>query len=106
MKYKGEFTSYVAGVKITSYDLEKAKKILDLDKKIVAGEIDVKNKKSILIDVKNKKSILIGKELAQVSGMKVGETVKLVTAENVEIDLKISGIFQTGFYDYDVNMVR
>ncbi len=95
LKYKGEFASYVAGVKITSYDLEKAKKVLDLDKKIVAGKINFENKKNILI----------GKELSLISGMKVGDTVKLVTAENVEIDLEISGIFQTGFYDYDVNMV-
>lgn len=95
LKYRGEFSSYVAGVKISAYDLEKANKYLDLDKKIIAGEVDLKNKKSILI----------GKELSGISGMKVGDTVKLVTAENKEIDLKISGIFQTGFYDYDVNMV-
>lgn len=95
LKYKGEFTSYVAGVKISAYDLEKANKYLGLDKKIVVGEVDLKNKKSILV----------GKELALISGMKVGDTVKLVTAENTEINLKISGIFQTGFYDYDVNMV-
>ncbi len=95
LKYVGDFSSYVTGVKISAYDLEKAKKYLDLDKKIIAGEIDLKNKKTILV----------GKELATISGMKVGDKIKLVTAENTEIELEISGIFQTGFYDYDVNVV-
>lgn len=95
IKYKNLFNEHISGVKIVGYDLEKAINSMDLKDKIVYGNIDLENKKGILV----------GKELAVSTGMNIGDKLKLVTAENSEFEMKIMGIFESGFYDYDLNMV-
>ena len=94
-KYNGVYGGYVAGVKIEGYDLESAKVAMDLDKKIVNGSINP--------DKIN--GILIGKELFKIIGAKLGDEVSIISSENKEIKFKIEGVFQSGYYDYDVNMV-
>ena len=54
---------------------------------------------------KIKKSILIGKELAASMGAMVGDKVKLITSEETDLEMTVGGIFQSGFYEYDLNMV-
>ena len=95
IKYEGHGEPYVAGVKVVGYDLDKAIKVMKLDDYIIAGKIDVEDKKSILI----------GKELAASMGAMVGDKVKLITSEETDLEMTIGGIFQSGFYEYDVNMV-
>lgn len=95
IKYKNLFNEHISGVKIVGYDLEKAINSMDLKDKIVYGNIDLENKKGILV----------GKELAVSTGMNIGDKLKLVTAENSEFEMEIMGIFESGFYDYDLNMV-
>ena len=94
-KYSGIYGGYVSGVKIEGYDLESAKKAMDLDKKIVAGNISP--------DKIN--GILIGKELFNSIGAKIGDKVSIISSENKEIKFEIEGVFQSGYYDYDINMV-
>ena len=95
IKYEGHGEPYVAGVKVVGYDLDKAIKVMKLDDYIIDGKIDVEDKKSILI----------GKELAASMGAMVGDKVKLITSEETDLEMTIGGIFQSGFYEYDVNMV-
>ena len=95
IKYEGHGEPYVAGVKVVGYDLDKAIKVMKLDDYIVDGKIDVEDKKSILI----------GKELAASMGAMVGDKVKLITSEETDLEMTVGGIFQSGFYEYDVNMV-
>ena len=85
----------VAGVKVVGYNLEKALTSMKLDDYIISGKVDLEDKKGILI----------GKELAATTGATVGDKIKLVTSENTEIEMNIVGIFQSGFYEYDVNLV-
>ena len=94
-KYNGIYGGYVSGVKIEGYDLESAKKAMDLDKKIVNGKI---NPEKI-------NGILIGKELFKGIGAKIGDEVSIISSENKEIKFKIEGVFQSGYYDYDINMI-
>ncbi len=94
-KYNGIYGGYVSGVKIEGYDLESAKKAMELDKKIVAGTIN-SNKIN---------GILIGKELFSAIGARLGDEVTIISSENREIKFKIEGVFQSGYYDYDINMV-
>ena len=94
-KYNGIYGGYVSGVKIEGYDLESAKKAMDLDKKIVAGTISL-NKIN---------GILIGKELFNSIGAQIGDKVSIISSENKEIKFEIEGVFQSGYYDYDINMV-
>mgnify|MGYP000993285950 CR=1 FL=1 len=95
IKYEGHGEPYVAGVKVVGYDLDKAIKVMKLDDYIIAGKIDVDDKKSILI----------GKELAASMGAMVGDKVKLITSEETDLEMTVGGIFQSGFYEYDLNMV-
>ena len=95
IKYEGHGEPYVAGVKVVGYDLDKSIKVMKLDDYIIAGKIDVDDKKSILI----------GKELAASMGAMVGDKVKLITSEETDLEMTVGGIFQSGFYEYDLNMV-
>lgn len=95
VKYHGGIGQYTSGVKVEAYDLEKADKALNLSSMIVEGKLDP-NKKN---------GIYVGKELANSTGMKVGDQLSLISAENLEIPLEIAGVFQSGFYEYDVNLV-
>lgn len=94
VKYKGNFKEYISGIKIQGFDLEAASTGMDLKNKIVAGEIEDKVN-----------SILIGSEMANVAGVNLGDEVTVVSADGKDIKFKVSGIFQTGYYDYDLNVV-
>lgn len=94
-KYNGIYGGYISGVKIEGFDLESAKKAMDLDKKIVEG--------SISPDKIN--GVLIGKELFKNIGASLGDEVTIISSENKEIKFKIEGVFQSGYYDYDINMI-
>ncbi len=94
-KYNGIYGGYISGVKIEGFDLESAKKAMDLDKKIVEGSISP-NKMD---------GVLIGKELFKNIGASLGDEVTIISSENKEIKFKIEGVFQSGYYDYDINMI-
>lgn len=94
-KYNGIYGGYISGVKIEGFDLESAKKAMDLNKKIVEG--------SISPDKIN--GVLIGKELFRNIGASLGDEVTIISSENKEIKFKIEGVFQSGYYDYDINMI-
>ncbi len=95
IKYKGIYGDYVSGVKIEGLDIEKAKKAIDIEKKLVYGSLSSKKKNSIYI----------GNELFKQLGANIGDKIFLVSAENQELPLEITGVFESGYYDYDVSMV-
>lgn len=95
LKYNGIYGSYVSGVKIEGYDLKSAQIAMNLDKKLAYGVID-ENKVN---------GILIGKELFRNIGASLGDTVTIISPENKEVKFQIMGVFQSGYYDYDMNMV-
>ena len=66
----------------------------DLDLRMIAGNNNVEELNSILV----------GEELAKGMGLKVGQEISLVSAENNEIKLIVRGIFKTGFLEYDTNL--
>lgn len=94
-KYDNGYTPFVTGVKIEGYDLEKAKKILDLNKKIVDGAIETGKINKIII----------GSELFRTIGANIGDEVTIISAENKEVKFKIMAVFQSGFYEYDKSLV-
>lgn len=94
-KYNGIYGGYISGVKIEGFDLESAKKAMNLDKKIVEGSISPGKMNGILI----------GKELFKNIGASLGDEVTIISSENKEIKFKIEGVFQSGYYDYDINMI-
>ena len=95
IKYRGIYGDYVSGVKIEGFDLEKAKTAIDIEKKIVHGKIDSEKRNGIYI----------GNELFRQLGANIGDKISLVSAENQELPLEITGVFESGYYDYDISMV-
>ncbi|MDR3259979.1 MAG: ABC transporter permease [Fusobacteriaceae bacterium] len=95
VKHNGPYGVYVAGTRIEGYQLKSVFKAMELDKKIIEGEI-----KTDQID-----GILIGKELYKIIGGQIGDEIIIISSENREISFKLTGVFQSGYYDYDVNMV-
>lgn len=95
IKYTGVYGTHISGVKVDGIDFEKAEKGLELKNKIVYGSMDLQKKNTILI----------GKELFNQLGAEIGDKITLVSAENQELPLVIGGVFESGYYEYDVNMV-
>ena len=95
IKYRGIYGDYVSGVKIEGLDIEKAKTAIDIEKKIVHGKIDSEKRNGIYI----------GNELFRQLGASIGDNISLVSAENQELPMKITGVFESGYYDYDISMV-
>ena len=56
-------------------------------------------------DISELNSILVGEEFSKEMGVDVGNEISIVSAENKEIKLVIRGIFKTGYYEYDSNLV-
>lgn len=95
IKYQNFQLKYTDGVLIEGIDEEILKNVLNINSKIVSGKIDFEEASDILI----------GKELADILKANVGDTIKIVSSENREMNFKIKGIFFFGFYEYDLNMV-
>lgn len=95
IKYTGVYGTHISGVRVDGIDFEKAEKGLELKNKIVYGSMDSQKKNTILI----------GKELFNQLGAEIGDKITLVSAENQELPLVIGGVFESGYYEYDVNMV-
>ena len=89
VKYK----EMAKGVIANGIKAESASK--DLKLKIIKG----KN------DISELNSILVGEEFSKEMGVDVGNEISIVSAENKEIKLVIRGIFKTGYYEYDSNLV-
>lgn len=89
MKYKGFKGKFVEGVVIDAFresDLEKF-----FQKYIIQGKIG--------------EGILIGEELANAMLARVGDKIQIVSHENVSFESRIAAVFNTGFYDYDFNVL-
>ena len=50
-------------------------------------------------------SVIIGKELAALYGLAVGSELRLITPKGDKVSLKIAGIYASGMYDYDLNLI-
>ncbi len=93
----------VSGVIVRGVDLNYDKNVTVFSKSIIKGSV------STLAD-KNTKYIIIGKELAKLLAVGVGDTVNMVSPFGRMTPMgmipkmskfKIGGIFTTGMYDYD-----
>ncbi|MGL4391884.1 MAG: FtsX-like permease family protein [Fusobacteriaceae bacterium] len=95
IKIKNKYSEYVSGIKIEGFDLAAAKKYMNLESKLKSGKI-LENKND---------GILIGSELAAVSSATVGDKITLITPDGKPIEMEVMGIFMTGYFDYDSNVV-
>ncbi|CAM3066356.1 FtsX-like permease family protein [Streptobacillus felis] len=70
-------------------------KLEDLDINIVEGKIESNELTSVLV----------GNEFLKKTGTVLGDEITVLTSEMREIKAKISGVFKTGFYNYDSDLL-
>lgn len=95
LKHSGTYGDYISGVKVLGIDYKEALKSKEISDKIIDGAMLVEDKKKILI----------GRELAKNLDIKLGDKVHLISSQNLNLELEIGGIFQSGFYEYDTNLI-
>jgi lipoprotein-releasing system permease protein len=107
-----EFAGIQEGVMIMSVNDSLEKLTTDLYKRIIEGEFSLKPKKSD----KNRENpaIIVGKGISDKFAISIGHELVLMTLANSEEDgdptpammrFTISGIFSTGMYEYDQNLI-
>ena len=85
----------VIGVIFRGIDPEKEKQVTNIEKYLEQGVLSL-----------GKDDVLIGKELAFRLGLKVGDKVSVVSAATPKPkEFKVTGIFNSGMFDYDMNLV-
>lgn len=90
-----KYEDYTTGVIIRGILAEKEKYVTNIESYLVSGNLP-----------QNKFEITIGKILAEQLGIFSGDEVKLITSQHTEpVGYKVVGIFMSGMYEYDVNLV-
>lgn len=85
----------VLGVILRGIDPVREKNVTNIQKYLESGSLELK-----------KNTVLIGKELSSRLGLKIGDTVSLISAASPEPEVfKIAGIFNSGMFDYDMNLI-
>ncbi|MDP3532017.1 MAG: ABC transporter permease [Alphaproteobacteria bacterium] len=87
------FGSKTMGVALSGIDPEAEKKVSTLDKDIFKGKLD-----NLLV---KKNGIIIGIGVSEKLGLKMNDTVTVVSSEGVILRMKIVGIFSTGLTTQD-----
>ncbi|MFA5276183.1 MAG: ABC transporter permease [Candidatus Omnitrophota bacterium] len=90
---KEENRFFAVGLK--GIDPEAESRTTKIDKYMVAGNI-----KDLA-----QGGLIIGRELATYLGVRNGSTVTLISPSGKQNVMKVAGIFSSGMYDYDMNMV-
>lgn len=80
---------------IKGIDPEKEKKVTRLEKYITRGA---------LAGLKGD-TVIIGKELASYLGLDLGSELNIYSPLGKQYKLKVAGVFSSGMYDYDLNLI-
>lgn len=94
IKFSSPKGLYTEGIMVDGIKTQDLINILGFKDKIIQGGTSNRLNTAVL-----------GKELADNLGIKPGDKIRLISPENKEMELEVSGIFKTGFYDYDVNAI-
>lgn len=85
----------VAGVLLRGIDPPREKDVTKIEKYLVAGTFDLSDE-----------DIIIGEELAKKFCLNLGDRVSIISAgKGRPLNFNIAGIFNSGMYEYDLNLV-
>ena len=85
----------VTGVILRGIDPERERRVTDIERYLEQGTLPLK-----------KDSVLIGRELAWRLNLMLGDTISLISAAGPKPKtFRIEGIFNSGMFDYDMNLV-
>ncbi len=89
------YKEYASGIILRGIDADREKKVTNIDKYIVKGILP-----------NNNFEIVLGSELVKQIGISLKDKVKLITPLSARpVDFTLVGIFESGMYEYDVNLV-
>ncbi len=80
---------------VKGIDPEKEKKVTRIGSLLIRGSYD-----SLVPG-----TVIVGRELASLYGLSVGSELKIITPKGERSSLKVAGVFSTGMYDYDLNLL-
>ncbi len=95
VKYEGIFGTYISGVVIMGVEDQDMNSVLNIDEKIKKGSSEFSGNTDIII----------GEELYKQIGASLNTPIRLISPENKELKFNISGIFHSGYYDFDSTLV-
>ncbi len=85
----------VLGLILRGIDPVRERDVTNIQKYLESGTIEVK-----------KDTVLIGKELSLRLGLKIGDTISLISAADPKPkSFKVAGIFNSGMFEYDMSLV-
>jgi len=85
----------VTGVILRGIDPEREKYVTNIEKYLIIGTLEV-----------GKDSVVVGKELAWRLNLTLGDEISLISAASPKPrPFKIVGVFSSGMFDYDMNLV-
>ena len=85
----------VLGVMLRGIDPVREKDVTNIQKYMESGTLELK-----------KDTVTIGSELSARLGLKIGDTISLISAADPEPkDFKIAGIFNSGMFEYDMSLI-
>ncbi|MDD5595439.1 MAG: ABC transporter permease [Candidatus Omnitrophica bacterium] len=82
-------------VGLKGIDPQKESKVTRISQYLIKGKID---------DL-NAGNVVIGKELAAYLGLRLNSTLSMFSPLGKQYSLKVVGIFKSGMYDYDLNLI-
>lgn len=91
------------GIVVRGIDSALEPKVTDIQKYLVAGTADFS-----LSDNASKApvyGVLIGRELSYGLGLELGDEITLVNPKGKKSVFRVSGLFNSGMYDYDTNII-
>jgi lipoprotein-releasing system permease protein len=101
----------VRGVIVRGIDTKTAGRVISLPKYLVPGQGSIDDLKSVSDGLGG---IIVGKELAVLNSLRMGDVVQLISPQGKRTPIgavpqvrnfKIVGIFQSGMYEFDANLV-
>lgn len=105
----------IQGVLMQGLDENEAWKVLNLEKRLVAGELKIENAADNSGKNSNLPKVLIGKGVAETFGLKPGDSFRLLVPLPSEFDpqefkrklgvFEVAGIVELGKFEYDQRMV-
>ncbi|MDO8603227.1 MAG: lipoprotein-releasing ABC transporter permease subunit [Candidatus Omnitrophota bacterium] len=85
----------VLGLILRGIDPAREKDVTNIQKYLESGTLELK-----------KDTVMIGKELSLRLGLKIGEIISLVSAADPQPkSFKVTGIFNSGMFEYDMNLI-
>jgi lipoprotein-releasing system permease protein len=85
----------VLGVILRGIDPIRERDVTNIQKYIESGTLELK-----------KNTVLIGKELSSRLGLKIGDTISLISAADPEPKgFEVAGIFNSGMFEYDMSLI-